>query len=223
MDGRLIVMEGLDGSGKATQAKILHEKLLKWGKQVREISFPNYAEPSSALVKMYLAGELGREAGDVNAYAASAFYSVDRFASYQRHWKEDYASGTLILCDRYTTSNMVYQTEKLHREEWDNFLAWLQDFEYNKLGLPKPNKVIYLDMHPNTSKKLLLARYKGDEGKKDLHEADFQYLVNCRQTALYAAEKCGWSVIRCCDGETPYPVEEIAQKIWETVLPFVTE
>lgn len=213
MNGKLIVIEGLDGSGKATQAQKLYQTLLDEGIAVKKISFPNYDEPSSALVKMYLGGELGDNVDDVNAYAASSFYSVDRFASYQRHWKQHYCSGGVVLADRYTTSNMVYQMEKLPKEEWDSFLSWLEDFEYTKLGLPKPDSVLYLDMHPNTSKKLLLRRYGGDEGKKDLHERNFDYLLRCRQAALYAAKRQGWIVISCCNGEEPYPVEKIAAKV----------
>ena len=139
MSGRLVVIEGLDGSGKATQTALLCEALTQIGVRLKRVSFPDYQEKSSALVQMYLGGELGAHPQEVNAFAASSFYAVDRFASYVRHWRSDYASGSLIVADRYTTSNMVYQMTKLPRSEWDSYLDWVRDFEYNKLGLPAPN------------------------------------------------------------------------------------
>lgn len=217
MPGKLIVIEGLDGSGKATQTQLLHENFQKRGIEVQKISFPNYAEPSSALVQMYLSGELGTHVEDVNAYAASSFYSVDRFASYQRHWKENYLRGGIIIADRYTTSNMVHQMVKLPKEEWDEYLSWLEDFEYHRLQLPKPIEVIYLDMDPMVSKELLKKRYQGDEEKKDLHEADFAYLLRCRETALYSAEKFSWKRILCSDETGPYPPQQIAELVWQAV------
>ena len=142
----LVVLEGLDGSGKGTQAKLLAEALVCRGVPLRPVTFPDYSSPSSSLVKMYLNGEFGAEPGDVNAYAASAFYAVDRFASFRKGWGGDYRQGKLILCDRYATSNMVYQMGKLPRAEWDGYLAWMEDFEYQKLGIPRPDLVLYLDM-----------------------------------------------------------------------------
>lgn len=132
----LIVIEGLDGSGKGTQAKLLYDYALSRGR-ARQITFPDYDSPSSSLVKMYLKGDFGKEAGDVNAYAASAFYAVDRFASYRMKWKDDYASGVPIISDRYVTSNIVYQLSKLPKTEWKAFVSWLEDLEYEKFGLPE--------------------------------------------------------------------------------------
>lgn len=139
----LIVIEGLDGSGKGTQAKLLYDYALSRGR-ARQVTFPDYGSPSSSLVKMYLKGDFGKEAGDVNAYAASAFYAVDRFASYRMKWKDDYASGVPIISDRYVTSNIVYQLSKLPKTEWKAFVSWLEDLEYEKFGLPRPDRVIYL-------------------------------------------------------------------------------
>ena len=189
--GKIIVIEGLDGSGKATQTKLLYEKLLAAGKQVRRLEFPDYENPSSALVKMYLSGDFGKEPADVNAYAASAFYAVDRVASFLQFWKKDYPTDTVFLCDRYATSNIIY----------------------HKLGLPRPDAVIYLDVEPAVSQKLMEKRYGGDNSKKDLHESNLQFLLSCRESALYAAEKCSWQIINCCfDGDIK-PIGQIAEEI----------
>lgn len=220
MKGKLIIIEGLDGSGKSTQIEILRKRAQQAGKQVRQIKFPNYAEDSSALVRAYLAGELG-SLHEINAYAASVLYSVDRYATFRRHMKEDYDNGCIFLLDRYTTANMYHQTTKLPKEEWDSFLEWLEDLEYGKMGLPKPDLVLYLDMKPQTAKKLMENRYHGDESKKDLHEADFSYLLSCRDAALYAAQRCGWEVLSCCDGESPLPIDTISQMIWQKVEPLL--
>ena len=138
----LVVLEGLDGSGKGTQAQLLHRALENRGEPVREVTFPDYSSPSSSLVKMYLNGEFGSDPEDVNAYAASAFYAVDRYASYKKDWGADYRQGALILCDRYATSNLIYQLGKLPRTEWEDYLAWAQDLEYNKLGIPDRKSVV---------------------------------------------------------------------------------
>lgn len=220
MKGKLIIIEGLDGSGKSTQIEILRKRAQQTGKRVRQVKFPNYAEDSSALVRAYLAGELG-SLHEINAYAASVLYSVDRYATFRRHMKEDYDNGCIFLLDRYTTANMYHQTTKLPKEEWDSFLDWLEDLEYGKMGLPKPDLVLYLDMKPQTAKKLMENRYHGDESKKDLHEADFSYLLSCRDAALYAAQRCGWEVLSCCDGESPLPIDTISQMIWQKVEPLL--
>lgn len=217
MDRTLIVIDGLDGSGKATQTALLKDALKAAGKSVRTVSFPDYSDASSALVRMYLGGEFGPDASDVNAYAASSFYAVDRYASYKRFWEQDYLNGTVILADRYVSSNAIHQMVKLHEAQWDGFLSWMEDYEYEKLALPRPAAVIYLDMHPDVSRRLLAGRYDGDESKKDLHERDFQYLLSCRRAALYTADRQGWKVIRCDDGKEPFSVEAIHQVIFETI------
>lgn len=199
MEGKLIVIEGLDGSGKATQTQKLYEYLLSQGQQIEKITFPDYDSPASAPVKMYLNGEFGKNPVDVNAYTASAFYAVDRAASYLKNWKSLYMTGKTILCDRYSTSNIIYQMSKIPQGQWDEFILWQCDFEYNKLGLPAPDKVIYLDAAPEVSQKLMLKRYGGDESKKDLHESNFDFLLKCRKSAVYAAEKLNWKVIDCCE------------------------
>lgn len=213
MAGKLIVIEGLDGSGKATQTKNLFDYLTSNGEQVVKVTFPDYDSPASALVKMYLNSEFGDDPNAVNAYSASAFYAVDRVASYIKNWKEDYLSGKTILCDRYATSNIIYQMSKVPQEEKDSFIEWQYDFEYNKLGLPAPTQVIYLDVEPEVSQKLMLKRYNGDESKKDLHEKNVDFLLTCRENALYAAKKLGWKVISCTkDGEMK-SIEDIFEEI----------
>ena len=213
----LIVIEGLDGSGKGTQTALLRDRILLSGHAVRHISFPNYAESSAALVKSYLAGEFGSSPDSVNAYAASSFYAVDRYAAYKKHWQGDYLSGVNILADRHSTSNAVYQMTKLPREQWDCFLKWLEDYEYRLLELPSPDKVIYLDMPPQVSQLLMSGRYSGDESRKDIHEADLSFQEQCRQSALYAAQKLGWQVIACSDGVNPRGIEQISDEIWNAV------
>ena len=206
---KLIIMEGLDGSGKSTQTALLEKYFEENSIEYKKIKLPDYDSHSSTLVNMYLGGEFGRDADAVNAYAAGAFYAVDRFASYKLKWKKEYMDGVLILADRYATSNSIYQMEKLDRSEWDSYLDWSEDFEYNKIGIPKPDAVIFLDMPVEISQKLMTSRYGGDEGKKDVHEADVEFLKRCRESALYAAEKQGWNVVSCSDGEQPYSIEEI--------------
>ena len=213
----LIIIEGLDGSGKGTQTKLLYQALSK-RMTVRQISFPDYEQPSSALVKMYLNGEFGNNPGDVNAYAASLFYAVDRYASFRKFWQEDYEKNTLILADRYVTSNFIYQAEKLPESEWPAFFDWVQDLEYEKLGLPVPSLVLYLDMRPDISQKLMTGRYNGNEKQKDIHERNRAYMERCRVCALYAAEKFGWERIPCYLGDDPLTIEEIHEVILKKVL-----
>lgn len=215
--GKLIVLDGLDGSGKTTQFELLQARLTTSGVAHRAISFPDYQKPSSALVRQYLAGDFGGTPGAVNAYAASSFYAVDRYASYQQVWKEDYLADKLILASRYVTSNAIHQMGKLPQTAWDAYLDWLADFEYKKLELPRPDCVVFLDMPLAVSQKLLSGRYQGDETKKDIHEADLQYLATCRRSALYAAERLGWTVLPCGDDESPYPVEQLADTLWSVL------
>jgi dTMP kinase len=203
----LIVIEGLDGSGKATQSALLAERL-----NAVRISFPDYDNESSALVKMYLAEEIG-PSGEVGAYAASIFYSADRYITYQQSWKKNLFLGETIIADRYTTSNAVHQMPKLPRGEWDSYLEWLYDLEFVRMALPKPDVVIYLDIPPEISRGLILRRYNGDESKADVHERDLAYQLSCREAALCAADKLGWKIIPCTKEDKLLSVEEIAQKI----------
>ena len=208
----LVVIEGLDGSGKATQTTALAGYLRETGKKVLHLSFPNYTQESSALVRLYLSGGLG-SSGDVCAYAASSFYAADRYISYITGWKKECDLGHTILADRYVTSNAVYQMSKLPRQEWDAYLDWIDDYEYVKLGLPRPGMVIYLDMDPEISRRLLKKRSAEKGSGGDIHERDFDYLVGCRKAALYACEKLGWRKIVCDDGREPLPVLHVFEQL----------
>lgn len=216
--GRLIVIEGLDGSGKATQAKLLYESLLQRGRQVRQISFPDYASDSSALVKMYLAGEFGADPGDVNAYAASTFFAVDRYASFKKDWGAFYAGGGVVIADRYTTSNAVHQCSKLPQTEWETYLNWLFRFEYELLGIPEPDRVFYLQTDPGVSQKLLTERYRGDEQKKDIHERNRDYLDHSRAAAEFCAKKLGWTTIHCVRDGAMRGIQEIHSELLDCLM-----
>ncbi|MBR6694985.1 MAG: deoxynucleoside kinase [Oscillospiraceae bacterium] len=215
--GKLIVIDGLDGSGKTTQFELIQKILSDRGITVKAISFPEYDKPSSTLVKMYLGGEFSKNAEDVNAYASSSFYAVDRYASYKLYWEKDYLDDKLILASRYVSSNAIHQMVKLPEEEWEKYLEWLIDYEHIKMDIPKADKVIFLDMPIEISQKLLSYRYNGDENKKDIHESNVEYLYRCRKSALFAAEKLGWYVVTCNDGENPLPTEEISNKIMKII------
>lgn len=217
MDGKLIVIEGLDGCGKNTQVNLLVESLKRKGKKVKYLSFPDYNEPSSSLIKMYLNREFGKDPNEVNAYAASSFYAVDRYASYKKFWEKNYKSGEIIICDRYTTSNTFYQMSKLPKNEWENYLTWLYDYEYNKLGLPKPNNVIFLNVPIEISQNLMEKRYLGDKNKKDLHESDITFLKNCKEAANYVIKKDGWAEIFCAKENKMRDISDIHDEIIKNI------
>lgn len=214
--GKLIVLEGLDGSGKGTQTDLLIERLRESGKKVKKIDFPHYGSEGAALVELYLNGGLGGSPFDTNAYAASMFYAADRYVSYRKEWSADYAEpDTVIVANRYTTANAYHQLSKLTEAEYGAYLDWLWDFEYGKLGLPKPDMVLLLDMPAALSEKMV--DHRG--AKKDIHELDTEYLERCRKAALYVAETCGWTVIPCGDeaSDAPYPREQILHAITAAV------
>ena len=209
----LIVLEGLDGSGKSTQLALLRDWFASKGSAPVTIKVPDYGDDSSLLVRQYLAGRFGKAPGDVNAYAASLFYAVDRYVNYKLKWADAYAGGSVILADRYTTSNAYHQATKLPPEEWPAFFTWLEDTEYGKLGIPRPDLVFFLDMPPDISWRLIDARYSGDAGKRDIHEADAAYLAQCRAAARAAVRALGWIAIPCAQGGAPLAPEEIHRRI----------
>lgn len=213
--GKLIVIEGLDGSGKATQSKLLAQALGQRGIACRRIAFPNYQDPASTLVQMYLAGELGG-LPEVNPWAASLFYAVDRYASFVRDWQKDYRQGTVIIADRYATSNIPHQMSKLSPEQWEEYMAWQEDLEYKRMALPRPDVVLYLDMPPEISQGLLSNRY-GAEDKRDLHERNLDYLLKCQKAALFGASRAGWKVLPCAVEGNPLLPEKISQQIIEII------
>ncbi|HCH28733.1 MAG TPA: thymidylate kinase [Ruminococcaceae bacterium] len=216
--GKLIVIEGLDGSGKSTQLEMLGKTLSKRGVDCKTVSFPDYESNSSALIKMYLGGEFGTNPEDVNAFASSVFYTVDRYASFKKNWGEYYNAGGVVLSGRYTTSNAVHQASKLDKKDWEGFLDWLYDLEYNKVCIPKPDKVIFLDVPIDISQKLLTGRYGGDNSKKDIHEGDVEYLKKCRDAAYFTAKYSGWTVISCAENGEMRTKESIANDILNEVL-----
>lgn len=218
---KLIVIDGLDGCGKSTQFQLFSKMLSEKSIPFMPISFPEYDKPSSGLVKMYLDGEISESPDGVNAFAASSFYAADRYISYKLYWEKNYLDGDVILASRYVSSNAIHQMSKLSEDKWDDYLEWLEDYEYNRLELPRPDKVIFLDMPLEICGKLISSRYNGDESQRDIHEADKEYLKKCRKTALYAAKKCGWKIIQCNDGDSPLPVETIAEKIRSSVADII--
>ena len=213
--GKLFVIEGTDGSGKSTQFKMVCDNLEKLGVPFRKIVFPRYTEQSSALIRMYLGGEFGTSPDAVNAYAASTFFAVDRYASFKTDWEKDYLAGMPIICDRYTTSNAVHQAAKLPEDKVDGFLKWLFEYEYDLLGIPAPSKVFFLDI-PSEMTFDLLKKRQGDSG--DIHELDHDYLVRCRQNANNVCDKLGWMRIACAkDGRLRTP-EDINADIMKMIL-----
>lgn len=215
--GKLIVIEGTDGSGKSTQFRLLSQHLEKDKIAFKHLVFPRYQEDSSALIRMYLGGQFGTKPSDVNAYAASSFYAVDRYASYKMDWGQWYEEGGLVLSDRYTTSNAVHQASKEPEEAREQFLHWLYDFEYAKLGLPKPDLVLYLDVPTDFTERLLRNREADTNTKADIHEQDTQYLATCRETGRAAAAYYGWTVISCVRDGTMRSIEDIHNEIYQQV------
>lgn len=213
MNGKLIVFEGTDGSGKTTQTKLICQRLDREGIAYREIDFPRYGNPFAEPAKRYLEGDLGKTAGEVNAYAASMLFAVDRYASYRQDWGAFYQEGGLIVANRYTTSNAVHQCSKLPPEEWEQFLHWLFDYEFHLLGLPAPDCVIYLQVDPAVSQKLMTQRYHGDESKKDVHEKDTAYLARSRAAAEFCARHLGWDTVHCTSGDAMRSIEDIQQEV----------
>ena len=219
--GTLIILEAGDASGKATQTRHLEERLRAEGRSVRRVEFPDYDAASSALVRMYLARDFRKKADAVSPYAASAFFAVDRYASYQMKWREYYESGGIVLADRYTTSNMVHQAVKIAvKEEREAYIAWISDFEYEKLGLPRPDGVIFLDMAPSVSDRLLTARAKA-EGRGDIHEADRAYLHRCHEAYQNVAARFGWHRVLCSEGDAPRPAEDIAAEVYAAAMAMI--
>ena len=215
--GKLIVIEGTDGSGKSTQFKKITQRLEAEGLAFKTLVFPQYAEPSSALIRMYLGGEFGSRPTDVNAYAASAFYAVDRYASYKKVWGDWYEQGGLVVSDRYTTSNAVHQASKEQGEAQKQFLNWLYEFEYDKMGLPRPDLTIYLDVPTDFTEKMLRHREQDTNTTADIHEQDMEYLSTCRRTGRAAAKFYGWTVIDCVKDGSMRSIEDIHEEIYRHV------
>ncbi|WP_315081866.1 thymidylate kinase [uncultured Clostridium sp.] len=222
--GKLIIIEsGSDASGKATQAKKLYERLLAEGYNIKKVTYPNYDSPACMPVKMYLSGEFGNKPEDVNAYVASTFYAIDRFASYNIEWKEFYNNGGIIIADRYTTSNMVHQAVKMDEKEKDKYLDWLYNLEFNLYKLPVPDCVMFLDVLPEISQKLMKDRNNKFTGKKekDIHENNKDYLAKSYYNSLEIADRYNWDKIKCNDGDNLKTIEEIHEEIYKNVKNYI--
>lgn len=219
--GKVIVIEGSDGSGKATQTKKLFDRLAEDGFSLRKVEYPNYGSDSSALVKMYLGGEFGSKPDDVNPYAASSFYAVDRYASYKKEWEDFYFTGGIVLADRYTTANMVHQATKIDDPAMrESFLNWLWDYEFVKLGLPVPDCVIFLDVDPSCSRRLMENRSNKMNGEqdKDIHEKDPVFLQKSHASSCLVAEKYGWIRVSCLDSGELREIDDIHEEIYSRVI-----
>ena len=219
--GRLIVLEGIDGSGKSSQYRRICARMEKDGIDYNHIVFPRYDKDSSALIRMYLSGQFGTHPDDVNAYTASTFYAVDRFASFREDWGKIYNNGGLIISDRYTTSNAVHQGSKLSDEELPAFFRWLSDLEYDKMGLPRPDLVIYLDVDVETSLARMKRRQEKSSTTADIHEKDVDYLRRCLHTADMAAEYYGWKRIPFMKDGAERDVDEKNDEIYRLILSYI--
>lgn len=218
--GILIAIDGVDASGKQTQTELLKKRLVEDGKNIKAVSFPAYDNPSSTLVKMYLNGDFGEKPSDVNAYATSTFFAADRFATYRTDWGKDYNSGTIILADRYVSSNLIHQASKVDNSaEKDKFLTWLDDLEHNIYGLPRPDVTIFLDMPPEYGAMLMKDRANKSNGtdKKDIHESDFSYLETSYNNAVYVAERFNWKRVSCVKNGEIRSVEDIHNDIYSII------
>ncbi|PWM15363.1 MAG: thymidylate kinase [Clostridia bacterium] len=215
--GKLIVFEGTDGSGKSTQFELLAKRLEAEQIGFQRLRFPQYEEPSSALIRMYLGGAFGDDPEAVNAYAASTFYAVDRYASYQCVWKDYYQGGGLVVSDRYTTSNAVHQGSKVPEGERAEFFRWLYDLEYDRMGLPRPDLVVLLDMPVELSEQLMRKREQSTGTHADIHERDEDYLKKCRDVALHAAKYYGWRTVLCAKDGAIRGVEDIHEEVYAIV------
>lgn len=217
MNGKLIVLEGTDGCGKSTQLRRLCDRLTQEGIPFRMVEFPRYTSLSSGPIRMYLNGDFGTSPSDVNPYAASSFYAVDRYASYKEDWQEWYQNGGLVVCGRYTTSNAIHQASKLPDAEQEDFFRWLYHFEFDQLELPKPDLVLYLDLPIGMTVELMRSREAATNTSADIHERDNSYLANCRLSAQKAAQTLGWTKVLCANDTGLRSIEDIHNELWTRV------
>ncbi|MBE7035775.1 MAG: thymidylate kinase [Ruminococcaceae bacterium] len=216
--GKLIVIEGVDASGKATQTERLFQRLQAEYENIRQISFPDYNSDFSLPIKRYLAGDLGNQADSVSPYAASLFYAIDRYASFKRDWGNFYQDGGILIADRYVTSNLVHQAAKIDGDKTE-FIHWLSDLEYGRLELPQPDLVLFLDMPPVCARKLMQDRANKITGEqqKDIHERDPHHLDRAYENAMEIASIASWQIVHCAKGENIRSIEEIGEEIYQIV------
>lgn len=214
-----IVIDWLDWSGKWTQVKLLEENLKKLGKKVKVLDYPRYGEKSAFFVEKYLNWWYGK---NVTAKQASIFYALDRFDD-SFNLESDFTNYDYIISNRYVSANMIHQTWKLSSEnERNDFLDWIYDLEFNIFGIRKPDKVIFLNVTPETSQKLVLKKddreYLKDGKKMDLHEEDKNHLTNAYNAAMQVVKKYNWTKIDCEIAWEMRSIEEINNEILKHIL-----
>lgn len=226
LHGKIIAIEGTDGSGKQTQTEKLIERLKSEGYNVYSISFPNYSSDSSAPVKMYLNGEMGKAPGDVSAKAASILFAVDRYVTYKKEFEKLYnEKEAVFVFDRYTASNIIHQGAKLmtemgvDTEKLRKFILWVDSLEHEELQIPKADITIYLNVPLEYTKTLRKNRANkiNSSEKQDIHESNDMYLENCAVTGMSAAALLNWPVVECVESGVMRSVEDISEEIWHIV------
>lgn len=222
--GILISIEGTDGSGKATQTELLVNNLRQMlTHSIIKLSYPRYDNDSSALVRMYLDGKFGTDPESVNPYAASTFYAVDRYASYKDDWGQAYHDGAIIITDRYTDSNTTFQGSKLPPAQRQEYIDWLYDLEFNKMGIPRPNLTLYLDVPNELTAKLRQQRESKTHTHGDIHEANLDYIARCRTASLEIAQNLHWTIINCSKNGQMRDVQDIQQELLNRVLNYLNQ
>jgi dTMP kinase len=219
--GKMLVFEGLDGSGKQTQSQLLFERLEENGYPVMKVSYPRYDNESSALVRMYLRGEFGDNPNEISPYICSTFYAVDRYASYKQDYEQFYNNGGIVIADRYTTSNMLHQASKIQNAfERQKFLDWLYDFEFNLYKLPVPDLVFFLDLSVADTFNLTKNRANKITGekKKDIHESNAVHLNSAYDIACELIKKYQWIQIKCITDNKIRTIQDISDEIFKIFL-----
>lgn len=225
MNSKLIVIEGLDGSGKETQSKLLVERLQSNGINARLLSFPCYNSESSGPLRMYLNGQISKDPNDVNCYAAATMFAIDRYIDFKTHWEKEYDKGMVFVCDRYVLSNVLYQMIKLPESEWFEFWRWVKHLEYNLFNLPHPDLTLYLNVNSNVCNKLTKEREEQGKSKRDIHELNSGIQSKVEAAASYVCPKLSnLCKIDCCNSnKTLKNTDEILNNIYTAVLDWFTE
>ena len=215
-----LVIEGIDGAGKETQTSLLKEYLKSLGKNVITQSFPNYGTDGCKPVQMYLDGKLSKTANEVNAYQSSVLFAVDRFCTMTQLIK-NITKDSVVVFDRYVSSNMLHQGGKIHNDEdLEKYLKWLENFEFEVMKIPRPDKIFFLSVPPEISMELIKQR-KGlkSQTEKDIQESDENHLKNAYNTGMKISKMFGWEIIDCVDKEKNQmrTKEDISKEIQQKV------